>query len=119
MRIQYLAASLALASGVFGAQLTQVSNYGGSARAKPGMYVITIHLLHLANTIGKVGICARSSEERRAGRGNPLVSIIGPEVLPELPDSLEERLRHQRVRDSLAKLDHRVLGCVQQGFAVA
>jgi len=33
-------ATLALASGVLAAQLTQVSNYGGSARAKPGMWVI-------------------------------------------------------------------------------
>ncbi|CAN9297007.1 unnamed protein product [Alternaria alternata] len=53
MRIQYLASSLALVSGVFAAQLTQVSNYGGSARAKPGMYVKPIHLLYLVNTTRK------------------------------------------------------------------
>ncbi|KAI4609755.1 hypothetical protein J4E80_008401 [Alternaria sp. BMP 0032] len=32
-------ATLALASGVLAAQLTQIPNYGGSARAKPGMWV--------------------------------------------------------------------------------
>jgi hypothetical protein len=61
MRIQSLAASLALVSGVFAAQLTQVSNYGGSARAKPGMYSKPIHLLYLVNTTRKVGVRTRSS----------------------------------------------------------
>jgi acetylxylan esterase len=63
MHIQTLAASLALASGALAAQLTQVSNYGGSARAKPGMYVVTTLLLHTANTTPKVGICTRPSQE--------------------------------------------------------
>ncbi|KAG9188054.1 acetylxylan esterase [Alternaria panax] len=39
MRIQTLAAGLSLVSGALAAQLAQVSNYGGSARAKPGMWV--------------------------------------------------------------------------------
>jgi acetylxylan esterase len=40
MYFQPLAAALVLGSTAFAAQLTQVSNYGGNAKAKPGMYVI-------------------------------------------------------------------------------
>lgn len=39
MHSRTLLSSLALATTSFAAQLTQVSNYGGSARAKPGMLV--------------------------------------------------------------------------------
>lgn len=39
MHIQALVSVLVLGSTSFAAQLTQVSNYGGSARAKPGMFV--------------------------------------------------------------------------------
>jgi uncharacterized protein YraI len=41
MLFQTLASVLTLGSTALAAQLTQVSNYGGSARAKPQMYVIT------------------------------------------------------------------------------
>jgi acetylxylan esterase len=51
MRVQTLTTGLAFASGALAAQLTQVSNYGGSARAKPGMYAMPSHLLHPANMI--------------------------------------------------------------------
>lgn len=39
MRREILATILSLGLPSFAAQLTQVQNYGGSARAKPGMYV--------------------------------------------------------------------------------
>jgi acetylxylan esterase len=39
MRPEILTTILSLGVPSFAAQLTQVQNYGGSARAKPGMYV--------------------------------------------------------------------------------
>jgi hypothetical protein len=38
MRLSILFPALTLGSAAFAAQLTQISNYGGSARAKPGMF---------------------------------------------------------------------------------
>lgn len=38
MYLQALASILTLGSTAFAAQLTQVSNYGGTAKAKPGMW---------------------------------------------------------------------------------
>lgn len=44
MYLQNLVIVLILGSNALAAQLTQVSNYGGSARAKPGMYVVFLIL---------------------------------------------------------------------------
>lgn len=40
MHFQTIATTLSLGAAAFAAQLTQVSNYGGNAKAKPGMYAV-------------------------------------------------------------------------------
>lgn len=50
MHLQVILPILALSSASFAAQLMQVANYGGSARAKPGMYVVC-HVLQSMLTV--------------------------------------------------------------------
>lgn len=44
--------------------------------------------------------------------------VFCSEVFPERQDPVEERIRWQGLRDCVAKLNNRVLGCLEQVVAV-
>lgn len=78
MHLNKIVPLLSLSGIVLAAQLTQVSNYGGTARAKPGMYMIsTVSVSQYASDtdILKVGLRARPGQERCSSRGNPQLPI--------------------------------------------
>ncbi|KAF2112146.1 Alpha/Beta hydrolase protein [Lophiotrema nucula] len=63
MYISTLASALALGSVALGAQLTQVSNYGGSARAKPGMWVYVPDTIKSDALVVAIHSCQSSAQK--------------------------------------------------------
>jgi hypothetical protein len=125
MHLQSLATVLTFGSAALAAQLTQVSNYGGSARAKPGMYISpshhpvnpsTIPLLYIPSSIlltpPKVGLRPRQAPIQRPGRRNPLLPIFCPKVFRQRQNPLEARLGSERLRHCVAVVYDRMLGCI-------
>ena len=115
-RIMYLWIPTILAFGLAAsaAQLTQVADYGGDARAKPKMFAYCLRLLAPMTerrlTKPQVRLRARQSPNKRPCSRHPLLPIVCTSLLPEQQDPLASRVRQKGICNCLAELDHRMLG---------